>query len=58
MGCCGLGQEVALVEFIVGKNQLVLFDLFNNTGAINMKMDGSVFEEKSSFKMLASNYSS
>ena len=53
MGCCGLGQEVALVDFIVGKNQLVLFDLFNNTGAINMKMDGSVFEGKSSFKMLA-----
>ena len=32
--------------------QLVLFDQFNNTGVIDVKMDGSVFEEKSSSKML------
>ena len=29
-----------------------LFDHSNNTGSIDVKMDGSVFEEKSSFKML------
>ena len=31
---------------------MVLFDQSNNTGAIDMKMDGSAREEKSSFKML------
>ena len=41
-----------LVDFNAGKIQLVSFDWSNNTGAIHMKMDGSVFEEKSSFKML------
>ena len=35
-----------------GKTRLVSFDRSNNTGAIHMKMDGSVLEEKSSFKML------
>ena len=41
-----------LVNFGAGKTQLVSFDRFNNTGAIDMKMEGSVLEEKSSFKML------
>ena len=41
-----------LVDFNAGKTQLVLFDLPNNTDAIDVKMDGSVLEEKSSFKML------
>ena len=41
-----------LVDFIAGKTQQVSFDQSNNTGAIDMKMDGSVFEKKSSFKML------
>ena len=41
-----------LVDFSAGKTQLVLFDLSNNTGAIDVKMDGFVLEEKSSFKML------
>ena len=41
-----------VVDFNVRKTQLVLFDQSNNTGAIDVKMDGSVFEEKSSFKML------
>ena len=41
-----------LVDFNAGKAQLVSFDQSNNTGAINVKMDGSVLEEKSSFKML------
>ena len=40
-----------LVHFNAGKTELVLFD-HSNTGAIDVKMDGSVFEEKSSFKML------
>ena len=41
-----------LVDFNVGKTQLVSFDRFNNTGSIDVKMGGSVLEEKSSFKML------
>ena len=40
------------VDFNAGKTQLVSFDWSNNTGAIDAKMDGSVLEEKSSFKML------
>ena len=41
-----------LVDFNGGKTQLVSFDQSNNIGAIDVKMDGSVLEEKSSFKML------
>ena len=41
-----------LVDFYAGKTQLVSFDWSNNTGAIDVKMDGSALEEKSSFKML------
>ena len=41
-----------LADFNAGKTQLVSFDRSNNTGAIDVKMDGSVLEEKSSFKML------
>ena len=40
------------VDFNAAKIQLVLFDQSNNTGAIDVKMDGSVLEEKSSFKMV------
>ena len=29
-----------------------MFDQYYNTGAINVKMDGSILEEKPSFKML------
>ena len=47
-----------LVDFNAGKTQLVSFDWSNNTGAIDVKMDGSVLEEKSSFKMLALTFSS
>ena len=36
-----------LVDFSAGKTQLVLFDRSNNTGAIDVKMDGSVLEERS-----------
>ena len=41
-----------LVDFNVGKSQLVSFDRSNNNGSIDVKMDGSVLEEKLSFKML------
>ena len=47
-----------LVDFNAGKTQLVSFDRSNNTGAIDVKMDGSVLEEKSSFKMLGLTFSS
>ena len=41
-----------LVDFNAGKTYLVSFDRSNNTGAIDVKMDGFVLEKKSSFKML------
>ena len=41
-----------LVDFYAGKTQLVSFDQSNNTDSIDVKMDESVLEEKSSFKML------
>ena len=37
---------------------MVLFDWANNTGSIDVKMDGSALEEKSSFKMLWLTFSS
>ena len=47
-----------LVDFNAEKIQLVSFDPSNNTGAIDVKIDGSVIEEKSSFKMLGLPFSS
>ena len=47
-----------LVDFNAGKTQLVSFDRSNNNGSIDLKMDGSVLEEKSSFKMLRLTFSS
>ena len=47
-----------LVDLSAGKTQLVSFDWSNKTGAIDVKMDGSVLEEKSSFKMLWFTFSS
>ena len=47
-----------LVDFSAGKTQLVLCDWSCNTGAIDVKMDGSVPEEKASFKMLGLTFSS
>ena len=38
--------------------KLVSFDQSINTGAIDVEMDGSVLEEKSSFKMLGLTFSS
>ena len=47
-----------LVDFNAGKTQLVSFDRSKNTGVIDGKVDGSVLEEKSSFKMLGLTFSS
>ena len=47
-----------LVDFSAGKIQLISFDQSNKTGAIDVKMDGSVLEERSSFKMLELTFSS
>ena len=47
-----------LVDFNAGKTQLVSFDRSNNSGSVDVKMDGSVLEEKSSFKMLGLTFSS
>ena len=47
-----------LVDFNAGKTQLVLFDWSNNNVSIDVKMDGSVLEEKSSFMMLGLTFSS
>ena len=48
-----------LVDFLnAGKTLLVLFDQSKNTGTIDLKMDVSIFVEKSSFKMLGLIFSS
>ena len=47
-----------LVDFNAGKTLLVSFVRSNNTGCIDVKMVGSVLEEKSSFKMLGLTFSS
>ena len=48
----GGGQWIRILE------KLVLFDRSNNTGAIDVKVGGSVLEEKSCFKMLGLTFSS
>ena len=47
-----------LVDCNAGKAQLVLVDRSNNTGSIDVKMDGSFLREKSYFKMLGLTFSS
>ena len=47
-----------LVDFNAGKTQLVSFDRSSNNGSIDVKLGGSVLEEKSSFKMLGLTFSS
>ena len=42
-----------LVDFNTRKTQLVLFDQSKNTGAIDVKMDGSVLEEKRCWGLLS-----
>ena len=46
------------VDFNAGKTQLVLFHVSNNNGSIDVKMDRSALQEKSSFKMLGLTFSS
>ena len=46
------------VDFNAEKTQLVLFDQSNDNSSIDVKMNGSVLEEKSSFKMLGLIFSS
>ena len=53
----GLGKKW-LVDFNAGKTQLVSFDQSNKNGSIDVKMGGSVLEEKLSFKMLGLTFSS
>ena len=47
-----------LVDFNAGKTQLVSLDWSNNNGSIDVKMGGSILEEKSSFKILGLTFSS
>ena len=47
-----------LVDFNAGKTQLVSFDWSKNTGATDVKTDGSILEGKTSFKMLGLIFSS
>ena len=47
-----------LTDFNAGKTQLVSFDQSNKNGSIDVKIDGSVLEDKSFFKMLGLTFSS
>ena len=47
-----------LVDINAGKTQLVSLEWSNNTGTIDVKMDGSILEGKLSFKMLGLTFSS
>ena len=47
-----------LVNFNAGKTELFSFDQSKNTESIDVKMDGSILEAKSSFKMLGLIFSS
>ena len=47
-----------LVNFNAGKTQLVSLERSNNTGTIDVKIDGSALEEKPSFKILGLTFSS
>ena len=46
-----------LIDFNAGETLLVSLVGFNNNNSIDVKMDGSVLEEKSSFKMLGLTFS-
>ena len=47
-----------LVDFNAGKTHLVLFDRSNNNSSVDVKMDESILEEKSSSKILGLTFSS
>ena len=53
---CGLAKEVPC-WFHCWKNSTATFNKSNNTGAIEVKMDGSVLGEKLPFKMLGLTFS-
>ena len=46
-----------LADFNAGKTHLVSFDWSNNTGSVDVKMEGFVLEEVSSFKILGQTFS-
>ena len=52
------GGKKWLVDFNTGKTQLDSFDRSNSNGSIDLKMDGSVLKEISSFKMVGLTFSS
>ena len=47
-----------LVDFDDGKNNIYLFNWSKSSVAIDVKMDGSILEEKSFFKILGVSFSS
>ena len=47
-----------LTDFNVEKTQIVSFDQSKDTGAINVKMNGSVIDKKSAFQILGLAFSS
>ena len=47
-----------LVDFDDGKNNIYLFNWSKSSVAIDVKMDGSILEEKSPFKILGVSFSS
>ena len=47
-----------LVNFSAGKTQLVSFDGSDNSGAVDVKINGSILDEKSCLKMLGLSFSS
>ena len=53
LGCA----RKCFVDFNAGRTKFVSFDQCNNTGDFDMKMDESVLEEKSYFKMLGLTFS-
>ena len=50
-------ETMWFINLNAGRTQLVSFEESNNTGPIDVKMSGSVLEEKSSFKMLGLTFS-
>ena len=46
------------VDFNTGKTQLVLFDRSNNSGSVDVKMEGFILEKKLCFKMTGLSFSS
>ena len=49
---------MAFVDVSAAETQIDLFDRSNNNGSIDVKMDESVLDEKSSFKILGLTFSS